>query len=153
LDRMTMSASIECRAPFLDQRLVHTVINLPLALRLRGSTDKWALKAIASQYLPDEIVHRRKIGFPLPIGDYLAPIARPAFFEDGFCIQSLGMEPTGLERSVNDWRSNVNGFYNLLALEIWGRLFFFRHSIDEVNEQIRRAGGAPPPGMKSREAA
>jgi len=153
LDRMTMSASVECRAPFLDQRLVHTVINMPLSLRLRGGTDKWALKAIASDYLPSEIVHRPKVGFPLPIGNYLAPLARPEFFDDGFCIQSLGMEPTGLKRSVADWRANVNGFFNLLALEIWGRLFFFRHTIDEVNEQIRRAGGAPPPGMKSREAA
>ena len=33
LDRMTMAASVECRVPFLDQRLVHTVINMPLSLR------------------------------------------------------------------------------------------------------------------------
>ena len=153
LDRMTMAASVECRVPFLDQRLVHTVINMPLSLRLRGSTDKWALKAIASDYLPREIVHRRKLGFPLPVTDYLAPLAQSALFDDGFCIQSLGMNRAGLVKSIEDWRQNVNGFFNLLALEIWGRLFFFRQSVDEVNEQIKRTAGTPPPGVKTRQAA
>jgi hypothetical protein len=56
-------------------------------------------------------------------------------------------------KSIEDWRQNVNGFFNLLALEIWGRLFFFRQSVDEVNEQIKRTAGTPPPGVKTRQAA
>ena len=119
LDRMTMAASVECRAPFLDQRLMQTLVNLPLSFRLRGRTDKWALKAIAADYLPREIVHRRKLGFPLPVADFLAPLAQPAFFAAGFCEQLLGMNPAGLAQAVSGWRTNVNGFFNLLALEIW----------------------------------
>jgi hypothetical protein len=89
----------------------------------------------------------------LPVTDYLAPLARSALFDDGFCIQSLGMNRAGLVKSIEDWRQNVNGFFNLLALEIWGRLFFFRQSVDEVNEQIKRTAGTPPPGVKTRQAA
>ena len=48
LDRMTMGASVECRVPYLDHRLVHRVISLPLSLRLRGRSDKWLLKRIGT---------------------------------------------------------------------------------------------------------
>ncbi len=153
LDRMTMAASVECRVPFLDQRLVETVVNLPLSLRLRGRTDKWVLKAIAADYLPSDIVNRKKVGFPLPIADYLEPLAREDLFRDGFCIQFLGMNPAGLMAAVTGWRDNVNGFFNLLALEIWGRLFLLDQPMEEVAERVH--GAAVPVSVRepSRAAA
>jgi hypothetical protein len=76
LDRMSMAASVECRTPFLDHQLVKTILNLPLSYRLRGRTDKWMLKEIAARHVPRSVVYRRKVGFPLPVKDYLAPLAR-----------------------------------------------------------------------------
>jgi asparagine synthase (glutamine-hydrolysing) len=136
LDRMSMAASIECRVPFLDHRLVHTVINLPLSYRLRGFTDKWLLKKIASRYLPHGIIYRKKMGFPLPLKDYLAPLAQEKLFRDGFCVEFLGLHRAGLAEAVSNWTENVDGFFNLLALEIWGRMFFFGESVAEVTERI-----------------
>jgi asparagine synthase (glutamine-hydrolysing) len=138
LDRMSMAASVECRVPFLDHRLVHTVLNLPLTYRLRGSTDKWILKEIASHYLPRQVVYRHKVGFPLPLQDYLAPLAQEEFFHGGFCLEFLGMHRQGMLQAVANWRSNVHGFFNLLALEIWGRLFLLRQPLENVTEQVRR---------------
>ena len=94
-----MAASIECRVPFLDHRLVHTVINLPLSYRLRGFTDKWLLKEIAARHLPHDIVYRKKMGFPLPLKDYLAPLAREELFNHGFCVEFLGLHRRGLMES------------------------------------------------------
>jgi asparagine synthase (glutamine-hydrolysing) len=142
LDRMSMAASIECRVPFLDHRLVDTVINLPLSYRLRGFTDKWLLKEIACRHLPREIVYRRKLGFPLPLRDYLAPLAREELFRDGFCVEFLGLQRRGLMEAISNWTENVDGFFNLLALEIWGRLFFFRQNVDEVTNSILGASNA-----------
>jgi asparagine synthase (glutamine-hydrolysing) len=144
LDRMSMAASVECRAPFLDHRLVEAAINLPLALRLRGRTDKWALKAVAERHLPRRIVHRRKVGFPLPLADYLAPLASAEIFRDGFCVGHLGLQPRGVERAVERWRDNVNGFCSLLALEIWGRLYFLGSSVAEAEELLNRAARRVP---------
>jgi asparagine synthase (glutamine-hydrolysing) len=138
LDRMSMAASVECRVPFLDHRLVHTVLNLPLSYRLRGSTDKWILKEIASHYLPRQVVYRPKLGFPLPLQDYLAPLAQEEFFHGGFCLEFLGMHRQGMLQAVANWRSNVHGFFNLLALEIWGRLFFLHQPLENVTEQVMR---------------
>ena len=136
LDRMSMGASVECRVPFLDHRLAATAVNLPLHVRLRGDTDKWILKEIATRHLPKEIVHRKKIGFPLPLRDYLAPLANPAIFEDGFCVQTLGIRPGGLNQLLSQWNDHVDGFFNMLSLEIWGRLFFIGETVDQVNARL-----------------
>jgi asparagine synthase (glutamine-hydrolysing) len=151
LDRMSMAASVECRAPFLDHRFVDLVVNLPLDYRLRGSTDKWVLKTIAARHLPRSIVYRRKAGFPLPIAEYLAPLARGEFFRDGFCEQALGMDRRGLQSTIADWGQNVQGFFSLLTLEIWGRIFFQRERPEDVSDRMlagARAGhGASPGGV------
>jgi asparagine synthase (glutamine-hydrolysing) len=136
LDRMSMAASVECRVPFLDHRLVNTVLNVPLSYRLRWSTDKWLLKDVASRYLPRTTVYRRKGGFPLPLEDYLAPLAREELFRGGFCLEFLGMHKRGVLEAVSHWRQNIHGFFNLLALELWGRLFFLRQPLEELTEQI-----------------
>jgi len=134
LDRMSMAASVEARTPFLDYELVKAVINLPVRCRLRGHHDKWLLKTIAARYLPDEIVYRRKVGFPLPLVDYVAPFARPELFESGFCMDCLGVGRRALMTAVKGWRKNFNGFFNLLALELWGRIFFMNQPVEELTE-------------------
>ncbi|HWP24699.1 MAG TPA: asparagine synthase (glutamine-hydrolyzing) [Candidatus Binatia bacterium] len=145
LDRMSMAASVECRVPFLDHRLVHTVINLPLSYRLRRSTDKWLLKEIAAHHLPRQVVYRNKVGFPLPLRDYLAPLAREELFRDGFCVEFLGLHQKGLLATISNWAENVDGFFNLLALEIWGRLLFMSRRVDELTSEfcaVRTSGAA-----------
>jgi len=141
LDRMSMAASVECRTPFLDHRLVQLAVNLPLDYRLHGRIDKWVLKEIAARHLPRDIVYRRKVGFPLPVKEYLAPLATSDLFLDGFCVTTLGLHRRGLLDAVARWESNVHGFFNLLALEIWGRMFVLGQSAEEVSERIQRACG------------
>ena len=141
LDRMSMAASVECRTPFLDHQLVHLAVNLPLSYRLRGRTDKWVLKEVAARYLPRNIVVRQKVGFPLPVQEYLAPLANQRFFDDGFCLNTLGMHRQGFLEAVAGWDGRVHGFFNLLALEIWGRLFVMRQSVEEVTDRVRWVSG------------
>jgi asparagine synthase (glutamine-hydrolysing) len=76
------------------------------------------LKEIASGYLPRHIVYRKKMGFPLPLVDYLAPLAQEQFFHHSSCLEFLGMHRRGLLEAVAQWRHNVHGFFNLLAPEL-----------------------------------
>ena len=142
LDRMSMAASVECRTPFLDHQLVREVINLPLGYRLRGRADKWILKQVAARYLPHGVVYRPKVGFPLPVKEYLAPLAHQEFFINGFALDFLGMHRRGFTDAIANWKQNVHGFFNLLALEIWGRLFVLNDPADRVMEDIARLSGA-----------
>ena len=138
---MSMAASVECRVPFLDHRLVKKAINLPLSYRLHGAMDKWILKEIAAHYLPREIVFRKKLGFPLPLQDFLAPLAREEFFHAGFCLEFLDIQPKGLTDAILNWTHDVEGFFTLLTLEIWGRMFFLHQPVEEVTERVLQLSG------------
>ena len=70
LDQMSMAASIESRVPFLDHKLVEFTSSLPERLKLRGWTTKYVLRQSMKGVLPDAILSRPKMGFPVPIGKW-----------------------------------------------------------------------------------
>jgi len=65
-DKMTMAASIELRVPFLDFRLVEFAAGLPSTFKLHNGAGKYILKSIMTDKLPEAIIHRTKMGFPVP---------------------------------------------------------------------------------------
>ena len=136
LDRMTMGASVECREPFLDHRLVRTAVNLPLDYKVGRRADKWVLKQVARSHLPDSLIWRKKMGFPLPLADLIAPLATPAFFAGGFCETELGLGRRGIERLVADWQQWTFGAFGLIALELWGRIHLRCEQPESVTERI-----------------
>lgn len=148
LDRTTMGASVEARVPFLDHRLVHTAINLPLKWKVGRYDDKWILKQIARKYLPSQLIWRRKMGFPLPLAEYVAPLATPAFFADGFCEQTLGLSHRGISRVLDHWQRRTEGIFSLIGLEIWGRTFLMGESTDRITARIESLAG-PRTGAQS----
>jgi asparagine synthase (glutamine-hydrolysing) len=74
-DRMTMGASIECRVPFLDYRLVEGLAALPSSVLLRGHRSKPLLRAALASRLPRAIQRHRKWGFGVPWTQYLREVA------------------------------------------------------------------------------
>src|SRR5262249_26344668 len=70
-DQMSMAASLESRVPFLDWRLVEFTTRLPEHLKLRGRTTKYILRRAMKDVLPQRILRRRKMGFPVPVGAWL----------------------------------------------------------------------------------
>jgi asparagine synthase (glutamine-hydrolysing) len=73
-DKMTMANSLELRVPFLDVEVFELARTLPLDQRVpRGSqATKYALRRAMEQIVPEPILHRRKLGFPVPTADFLA---------------------------------------------------------------------------------
>jgi asparagine synthase (glutamine-hydrolysing) len=72
MDSASMANSLEVRNPYLDYRLVEYCFNLPEEFKIRGGTAKYLMKELLRRYLPDELVYRRKWGFPAPIGNWLS---------------------------------------------------------------------------------
>jgi asparagine synthase (glutamine-hydrolysing) len=135
-DRLAMAVSAEYRNPFQDVRSVHTSINLPLSFALREGTVKWTLKEVATRYLPRSVVFRKKVAWDLPVEKYLEPLARPEVFRDGFCSAYFGIHENGLEQLLANWRSDLPSFFNLLQIEVWGRLFFLGESVEQVTARV-----------------
>jgi asparagine synthase (glutamine-hydrolysing) len=71
VDKITMSVSLEARVPFLDHRLVEYVLRLPQATKIRGDQTKAILKHAVRDLLPDDLIHRRKQGFPAPMSQWV----------------------------------------------------------------------------------
>lgn len=79
-DRCTMGASIECREPFLDQRLVAGLGSLDDKWLFTGKKWKYILKSAMTDRLPEKILNFKKIGLSVPWGDYL--VKSPGFIEE-----------------------------------------------------------------------
>ena len=79
-DRATMGASIECREPFLDQRLITGLGSLDDKWLFTGKKGKFILKSAMENRLPETILKFKKVGLSAPWGDYL--IKSPAFKDE-----------------------------------------------------------------------
>jgi asparagine synthase (glutamine-hydrolysing) len=66
-DRMSMAASLELRVPFLDYRLVEFAATIPSHHKIKKGEGKYPLKKMMEGILPNDIIYRKKMGFPTPL--------------------------------------------------------------------------------------
>jgi asparagine synthase (glutamine-hydrolysing) len=71
VDKMSMATSLEVRPPFLDHQVVEYAFSLPQDLKIRKGVSKYLLRKCAEDLLPQEVFHRKKHGFLLPVSTWL----------------------------------------------------------------------------------
>jgi asparagine synthase (glutamine-hydrolysing) len=129
-DQMSMATSLESRVPFLDHKLVEFTARMPDTMKLRGQTTKYVLREAMKGVLPEKILTRSKMGFPVPIGvwfrgpfkslidEYVLSdraLSRGIFAPD-FVRQIASLHQSGEDHAERLW--------SLLNFEIWQRQFF-----------------------------
>jgi asparagine synthase (glutamine-hydrolysing) len=138
-DQMSMAASIESRVPFLDDQLVASVAAMPSSLKLRGWQTKALLRHAVRDLVPQSILTRPKMGFPVPIGRWLAGPFRPLV--DEFVLSGRAQErglfnPAALTEMAAEHFGGTarhgDRLWLLINLEIWQRIFGDGESPDRV---------------------
>jgi asparagine synthase (glutamine-hydrolysing) len=117
VDRTSMAVSLEAREPLLDHRLVEFAARLPATLRLRGGSGKWLMKRALRRYLPDDILHRTKMGFVTPVSAWFrGPLAaEAAAIAHSPALAELGwFDPAAISRLAAAHRSGRSEHGRLL---------------------------------------
>jgi asparagine synthase (glutamine-hydrolysing) len=129
-DQMSMAASIESRVPFLDDELVATVAAMPSSMKLRGWQTKALLRHAVRDLVPPAVLTRKKMGFPVPVGRWLAGQFSPMV--DEFILSGRAQErglfnPEAVKQMAAEHASGVarhgDRLWLLINLEIWQRIF------------------------------
>lgn len=127
-DRMTMAASLEARMPFMDHELAGFVSSLPDQYRIRGTQKKWILYETMKSLLPKSILDRPKVGFRMPVNEWLRGGMREYMFDlltGSDSRTSSYYHRDALMKVLNEHdrglQNHENLLWTLLNLEIWCR--------------------------------
>ncbi|MBF0477169.1 MAG: asparagine synthase C-terminal domain-containing protein [Deltaproteobacteria bacterium] len=128
-DKMTMAASLECRVPLLDHRIVELSLRTDSGLKIRSGQKKYILNQIMKKYLPHEVIYRQKEGFGAPVV-YWVNKYRKKYFDQWLLSGYLCREGMINQRKLRTLlaHDHLHGlqawrYWQILILEIWMQLF------------------------------
>jgi asparagine synthase (glutamine-hydrolysing) len=123
VDRAAMAVSLETRLPYLDHEIVKFATSLPLNKRFRNGQGKWLLRQVLYRYVPETLIERPKMGFGVPIGDWIKGPLR-GWAEPLINQERLTREGYFNTQTVSDmWMQHISGGYNRTH-ELWNILMF-----------------------------
>ena len=130
-DRASMANSLEVRVPYLDHELVEFVFGLPSSLRLNNFKTKYILKKAMRNFLPKNIINRKKKGLGMPVAFWIKSdikrlisdiFERNKIIKEGFfnyeCIDRL------LKEHFNNRADNRKKIWTLLMFELWLKEYY-----------------------------
>jgi asparagine synthase (glutamine-hydrolysing) len=130
-DKMSMGASLEARVPILDNEMVDLAFSISAAEKIRNLKPKYLFKLAASRDLPSRIVHKRKVGFGVPVGPWMRKNGSLGQFLDLLCDERgnlPGINPVKLEQIIREHREALADhqdiLWPLMNYCLWRGVFF-----------------------------
>jgi len=120
VDKMSMGVSLEARVPFLDHKFVELAMSIPQAVKIKNGKLKYILKKSIQGLIPDELIHRKKQGFGLPMHDWfmaeLGAYARRTLSE--VCAETELFNPRSVTALLAD-RTQTRNAWLVLNFALW----------------------------------
>ncbi len=129
-DRMSMANSLELRVPFLDKKMLELSTHIPSRYRAANETTKIALRGAAIKQLPERTANKKKLGFPVPLNDWLREDkyynkVKAAFQSD---IAEKFFVTSELMKLLDDHKSgkalNMQKIWSFYTFILWYEQFF-----------------------------
>ncbi|WP_294452109.1 asparagine synthase C-terminal domain-containing protein, partial [uncultured Gemmiger sp.] len=129
-DRMSMANSLELRVPFLDRKVLELALSIPQKYRSGKEETKIALRGAALKQLPDSVAKRKKLGFPVPLNDWLRQDKYAAMVREKFTgeVAEKFFDTAALCRLLDDHvagrAKNMTKIWSFYSFILWYELYF-----------------------------
>jgi len=151
-DQMSMATSIESRVPFLDHKLVEFAAALPDVWKLSGFTTKRILRESMKGLLPESILNRPKMGFPVPFAGWTRggwnSVVRDVLLDRRSRERGV-IDPVAVDALLRDHAAERteggDRIWSLMNLELWHRTFIDGDGVQTLPAQSS-AGKYSQPG-------
>jgi len=126
VDRASMAVALEARVPLIDHRVIEFAWRIPRDKLIRDGITKWPLRQVLYRHVPRELIERPKMGFAVPLGDWLRGPLRDwaETLLDETRLRDAGMLDARLIRKT--WDDHLSGranhqyrLWNVLMFEAW----------------------------------
>ncbi|MEK7227672.1 MAG: asparagine synthase (glutamine-hydrolyzing) [Patescibacteria group bacterium] len=120
-DKMTMAHSLELRVPFLDSSVASLASSLPDKFKWQKGITKYLLREAFKNILPESTRHRKKLGFPVPIAEWLSEKEFRQILDNHYIQTHFNLGQ--IRKLFEKPGDNARKIYLLLALAIWYNTF------------------------------
>jgi asparagine synthase (glutamine-hydrolysing) len=109
VDRATMRVALEGREPFLDHKIIEFAMALPDHFKVRDGQTKWILRQILYKYVPKQMIERPKMGFGIPLDNWLSTILRQdllAIAQDQSFFEAFRFNSVEVKKIIDTYLNN-----------------------------------------------
>ena len=132
-DRMSMANSLELRVPFLDREMLEVALSIPQKYRSGKEQTKIALRGAAFKQLPESVANRKKLGFPVPLNDWLRQDKYYNMVREKFTgeVAEKFFNTDALCRLLDDHKAgkakNMTKIWSFYSFILWYELYFVKN--------------------------
>ncbi|WP_028709391.1 asparagine synthase (glutamine-hydrolyzing) [Propionicicella superfundia] len=131
-DKMSMASSLELRVPFLDREVLKVALRIPTKYRVQKDSTKAALRKAALREIPERTANKPKLGFPVPLNDWLRQERYAAQVRGAFASPEAAMFfqqdkiLTLLDDHVAGKAQNMKKIWSVYSFLLWYDEYFVR---------------------------
>ena len=127
-DKMSMANSLEVRVPFLDRVLIDRVRKLPTKYKIKDGKTKYLFREVAHDILPEKWSNKKKLGFPVPIREWLKEEDTYNLVKETFSKSEEFFKPNKIIKLLDDHKKgkkdNSRKIWTIYSFLVWYDEYF-----------------------------